>query len=286
MKKTSTTRLYIFADDSMMGRQVGREGNMKGTAYIARELKRLGLQPGGDKGTYFQNLPAAINQFTAGKLSVDGAALKFNTDFTATPGAIAPKPIGTAQVVFGGVQGDTVNTITADHANGKFVVLLPGAANFGRGGRGGGGRGGNTPQRPNPLAGAAAVAVVNLDNLSPAAIVAINTPDRATVNINRGNAPAQPPQPTPANLRLTSAAAAKLFGGKAVNTLTAGAAGGTVTGELTYTSTPKGDWARNVVAIVPGSDARLKGQYVAIGAHNDHVGFNQGPVDHDSLLLR
>src|SRR5258705_10183719 len=36
------TRLYQFADDSMMGRQVGRPGNYKGTAMIAAEVKRLG----------------------------------------------------------------------------------------------------------------------------------------------------------------------------------------------------------------------------------------------------
>ena len=41
--------------------------------------------------------------------------------------------------------------------------------------------------------------------------------------------------------------------------------------------------ARNVVAILPGSDPKLKGEYVAIGAHNDHIGFNHAPVDHDSL---
>jgi hypothetical protein len=41
--------------------------------------------------------------------------------------------------------------------------------------------------------------------------------------------------------------------------------------------------ARNVVAILPGSDPVLKGEYVAIGAHNDHIGFNHEPVDHDSL---
>jgi hypothetical protein len=40
---------------------------------------------------------------------------------------------------------------------------------------------------------------------------------------------------------------------------------------------------RNVIAILPGSDPALKGQYVAIGAHNDHVGFNHQPVDHDSV---
>src|SRR3954469_8389604 len=54
------TRLYIFADDSMQGRQFGRIGNMKGTNYIASELKRLGVKPMGDNGTYFQNLQITV----------------------------------------------------------------------------------------------------------------------------------------------------------------------------------------------------------------------------------
>jgi len=37
-----------------------------------------------------------------------------------------------------------------------------------------------------------------------------------------------------------------------------------------------------VVAVIPGSDPVLKHQYVAIGGHNDHVGFNT-PVDKDSI---
>jgi len=41
--------------------------------------------------------------------------------------------------------------------------------------------------------------------------------------------------------------------------------------------------ARNVVAIVRGSDPALRGEYVSITAHNDHIGFNHRPVDHDSL---
>ena len=39
----------------------------------------------------------------------------------------------------------------------------------------------------------------------------------------------------------------------------------------------------NVIGIVRGSDPELRNQYVAIGAHSDHVGFNQNPVPHDSL---
>ena len=42
------------------------------------------------------------------------------------------------------------------------------------------------------------------------------------------------------------------------------------------------EFGRNVVAIIPGSDPVLKHQYVAIGAHNDHVGFAP-PVDKDSI---
>jgi len=51
------TRLYIFADDSMQGREAGTIGNVKGTDYIAGEVKRLGLIPAGDSGGYFQTLP-------------------------------------------------------------------------------------------------------------------------------------------------------------------------------------------------------------------------------------
>src|SRR5581483_10246718 len=51
------TRLYQFSDDSMQGRRIGEPGNFKGTDYIAREFKRMGLKPGGDNGTYFQVMP-------------------------------------------------------------------------------------------------------------------------------------------------------------------------------------------------------------------------------------
>ncbi|HEY0929494.1 MAG TPA: M28 family peptidase, partial [Gemmatimonas sp.] len=43
--------------------------------------------------------------------------------------------------------------------------------------------------------------------------------------------------------------------------------------------------ARNVVALLPGSDAKLKNQYVAVGAHSDHVGVAPRALDHDSILV-
>ncbi|MBM4184240.1 MAG: M28 family peptidase [Gemmatimonadetes bacterium] len=41
--------------------------------------------------------------------------------------------------------------------------------------------------------------------------------------------------------------------------------------------------ARNVIAILPGSDPALRGQYVLVGAHNDHEGLLEQAIDHDAL---
>src|SRR5207302_6660614 len=40
--------------------------------------------------------------------------------------------------------------------------------------------------------------------------------------------------------------------------------------------------ARNVIAVLPGGDPRLSGEFVSISAHHDHVGYTGRPVDHDS----
>jgi len=295
-------RLYQFADDSMQGRQIGRIGNKKGTDYIAAELKRLKVVPAGDNGTYFQVMPYHFRSFTNhSRFTVDGNPLAWETDWVPVPGPRAPRPISAVQVIFGGTLGDTTRQITAAQANGKFVVLLPAppsAAPTGppRGGRGGFGN------FVNPLArfsGAVAVATINLDTLTPAQRAQINQPIVATGSAGGrgfGGPPgAQAVQPDSltilkaqfnqlapqANIRLTRAAAAALFGKRPVESLSIGMTGGSVTASLDYVELPS-DYARNVVGIVPGSDPVLKNQYVAIGGHNDHVGM-RAPVDKDSL---
>jgi hypothetical protein len=301
-------RLYQFADDSMQGRQVGRLGNYKGTAMIAAEAKRLGLLPAGDNGTYFQVLPFHTKRFTNhSRLTVEGNPFTWEQEWVAVPGTRAPRGIDTAQVIFGGTEGDTTTQITAAQATGKFVVVLPappaaGRGRAGRGGGGGGGRGGfGAPA--SRFANAVAVAVVNLDSLNAAARAAINIPTVATQSAppatggrgGRGGRGAQGPPPDTvttlnqlvgqlmpqANIRVTRAAAAKLFG-RPIDGLQPGATGGRVTASLDFVELPS-DWARNVVAIIPGSDPVLKHEYVAIGAHNDHIGMTAAPVDHDSL---
>ena len=59
-----TTRVYLFADDSMAGRLLDSRGNQMGVEYIARELARLGLTPAGDAGGFFQQVPLAYRTLT------------------------------------------------------------------------------------------------------------------------------------------------------------------------------------------------------------------------------
>jgi hypothetical protein len=292
-------RLYQFADDSMLGRQVGWLGNKKGTDYIAAEMKRLGLLPGGDNGTYFQVLPYHIRKFTDhSRLTVDGNPLQWNTDFVAVPGARAPRAIANAEVVFGGRLGDESTQISAAAAAGKVVVLLPpeGGARVSQG-QGFALRPGAAPA-PSRFADAAAVATVDLDALTMAQRVAINQPRTATQSGGgrggRGGGASTEPvdslallkqqlaamQPAAA-LRITKAAAARLFKDVNIDALAPGAKGGTVNASLDFVELPS-EWARNVVAILPGSDTKLRQQYVAVGAHNDHVGFAT-PADKDSV---
>ena len=295
-------RLYQFSDDSMQGRQVGRIGNMKGTNYIASEVKRLGLVPAGDNGTFFQVLPYHLHSFTNhSRLTVNGNPLAWQQDWVAVPGARAPRAISSVDVIFGGTTGDTLSQISASQANGKFVVLLPAPPSAPPAGGRGGGRGAFAGG-PNRFAGAAAVATIDLDALTPAQRAALNVPTVATQSAasgrggrgGRGGAAAQAPPDSlailhaqiealapAATIRLTKAAAAELFGRSSLEGLTAGMAGGSVNASLDFIETPS-EWARNVVAVIPGSDPVLKHEYVAIGAHNDHIGMST-PVDKDSL---
>src|SRR5438876_498994 len=76
------TRTYIIADDSMEGRDTGRRGGLRSATYIASELKRLGVEPAGDNGTYFQAIPwISRAPDTNAVLRAGDASFKVNTDF-------------------------------------------------------------------------------------------------------------------------------------------------------------------------------------------------------------
>jgi len=263
------TRLYLYADDSMMGRLAGSEYNLKATAYIASEVKRMGLQPAGDSGGYFQNVPLVKRQLDASSgLSVDGRALRPWDDFVPRDPGSATRNFDGAQVVYAGVLGDSTQ-LTSEQAAGKFIVI-------------GVRRGGNLPPAAQVNRGAllakyrtaAGIAVEALETFPPQAVDFFRRPQTIMRDA--------PPDTTSLPVYIyVNADGARTLLGASIDSLRAGAVGKTLHGSVSFVEVAAP--ARNVVAILPGSDPKLKGQYVAIGAHNDHVGFDQTPVDHDSI---
>jgi hypothetical protein len=133
------TRTYIIADDSMEGRETGKRGGLRSASYIASELKRLGLEPAGDNGAYFQAIPwVTRSPDSTSSLTVGGASLTWSMDFIVMPKlgfalALGGQPFGAgfdgadAPTIYGGRIGDS--TIAPADARGKVVVFAPAATN-------------------------------------------------------------------------------------------------------------------------------------------------------------
>jgi hypothetical protein len=259
------TRLYLYSDDSMMGRLAGTEYNLKATAYIAAEVKRMGLQPAGDSGGFFQNVPLVKRQLDPNaSVSIDGTALRAWDDFIPRDPGRATRSFDGAPVVYAGALGDST-LLTADQAAGKFLVIR--APSFQHVNRG---------ALLSRYRTAAGIAVTGVESFPPQAIAFFRQPQTI---LKQGE-----PQTDTVSLPVymyVSAAAARALLGTALDSVKLGAPGKTVRGSVSFIEVPAP--ARNVVAIMPGSDPKLRGEYVAIGAHNDHVGFDRDAVDHDSI---
>jgi hypothetical protein len=271
------SRLYTIADDSMMGRQAGHRGNTMATEYIAAEFRRMGLEPAGENGTYFQTIPLVVKGIEPGaSLSVGGQALALWDDVSPLPPVGGLFPFGpemraqNTPVVFGGTLGGEM--ITDAQAAGKFVVLLP---PMGDNGQPNGRWWPGYPTERFPNAVAVAVAATEI---SPPVI---RTYGQGMSSELQEPGAAQPRGP--GGLSITRAAAERLLGAP-LQGMRPGTAGQTVTGGFRFFSRPADSPARNVVAILRGSDASVNGQYVGISAHNDHEGFAGEAVDHDSAI--
>jgi len=264
------TRLYLIADDSMKGRRAGSEEHQKATAYIASELKRMGLAPAGDSGGYFQYIPLVLRHFAqSSTLTAGTATLRADSDFVPIVVRGTPRDIDGAQSIYGGVFTDSSTWITADQARGKLVVFSAGPAASG-------GRFYTIYIRPTSrFAGAAAVAIPMLESAPPDYLERATKPGLALAERSTG-----PESAAPLHLLISHSAARALLGGSP-DSLAPGTTGQTIHGSIKLVEEPRP--TRNVVAVLAGSDPSLRGEYVAIGAHSDHIGTRDVPLEHDSV---
>jgi hypothetical protein len=257
------TRLYIFADDSMMGRDAGTLGSVKATDYLAAEAKRIGLMPGGENGTYFQTLPLKQRRVDPMSTFIAGTAtLTFGSEWAISGNTTINK--ADLETVYGGVLGNAAAQISPEQAAGKLVLLRMPASQEAV----------SAVMSNSPLGPSTAAAIGIL--LPPQVQGLMGFVMRPGTTVDDGMAPAR--------LYVGANAVSKLFT-KSVDSLAIGDAGAKVSLNAIVDMKDSPFAARNVIGILPGSDKTLKSQYVAIGAHSDHVGMSRVAVDHDSVLV-
>lgn len=275
------SRVYVFADDSMQGREAGTAGHVRATEYIVRELTRLGLRPAGEGGTFYQNVPLVRSRLDlpAAVLRSSTRAFQGGADFQPVPGVFGLDfPLGanapSAPIVFGGRLGSPDAIKGADVA-GKIVVL-------------------QAPTGPNgqpafqiwadpfdaqlqSYRGAAGVLVASLD-ITPPQLSRLLSEE--TMQIKRD----PPASDKPPIVMVTRDVARQLIG-VSLDSARVGAEAGTGALVWGFRHDEPPAPSRNVVAMVQGSDPALRGQAIVISAHSDHDGINDEAVDHDSLRV-
>lgn len=263
------TRLESYAADSMRGRLTGTPDNVKATRFIAEELRKLGLRPMGDDGTFLQRVPLvrATLDTAASTITIAGHALRPYADYLPRNQGQRTRAFDGVPVVFAGVWGDTAHLLGGAAVRGKVVLLAV------------------PPNNPTVIklqaqavfAQAHAIVIANFDLLPPGLIAQISAAPLTLVSAPSATAPS--PDTLPAYMHITTAMAAQWLDVAALGDASSGREASAIRGLIRFRDTPTE--AYNVVAALAGSDPALRGEYVAIGAHNDHIGTGE-PQDRDS----
>jgi hypothetical protein len=262
------TRVYIFADDSMLGRLPGSLGEQRAVAYLEREARRLGLRPAAGSDGYRQAVPLVYRWVSErSSLSGGGASFELWKDFAPAPtprvpwASMSPRRFDATPVVFGGVYSDTSTWIAGDSAAGKAVLLVtkPGDGIA------------NTARFDRSLA----VIIDDLPSDPPGPVAAVR---RRQALLRRGPGGSMS---IPIRIRVTRDAAVRLLGGVRLDGLRPGTRGTELTGTIAFVDTLVSAW--NVVGVLPATARTGQPGYVALMAHHDAYGFNDSPLDHDSL---
>ncbi len=232
--------LSFIADDALQGRDTPSAGLDAAANFIAYNLKTWGAKPAGDNGTYFQNI--RLERATYDKAStqiVSGdTTLTLENDF----------------LVFGGsggkVSGQIVsitNKLPQYNVRGKIVVV-----------------GENLRSEYDALMKSGALAIIGGSNYSGDSWKSFVSGVRQYAGGFRMPSDASPAggPMVPPTISMSAEGYKKLAG------LADSKAQVTIVASKDYAMT------RNVVAIVPGADPKLKEEYVAFGCHYDHVGMN------------
>lgn len=291
--------MSTLSDDDLAGRRPGTEGYDSAAAYVAREARELGLEPGGVDGTYMQPIRFRRSSVTTGSegLSVDGEALRPGVDFVVSPEAGAEEIDITAPLVFAGfgIHGPDQgwDDLAGIDVSGRIVVLVSGTPDR---------LGslertvlGSTRDREAQLRARGARAAIRISSAQ------LDGPswDDAVARLRRprvGYLP--PPNATDGgesaglpSVTVSRSVAEAWFAaqGRDLDAVEASLRGGEpqsfdlgLEARITARFEHESFESANVVAVLPGSDPGLAEEYLVMTAHLDHLGVGTA-VDGDSI---
>ena len=121
--------IRFLADDALEGRGTGTRGEWVAAEFIAAQFRRMGLEPAGDSGTYFQAVEL-LGRTPSPALSVDGVPLRYPQDCVVAPVTDDSLARVAGELVFAGYGIVSPARGWDDYKDadvrGKIVVVLPG----------------------------------------------------------------------------------------------------------------------------------------------------------------
>ncbi|MEP6902086.1 MAG: M28 family peptidase, partial [Actinomycetota bacterium] len=293
--------LYYVASDEMGGRDTPSNGLDLTAKFIGTMLSRWGFKPAGDNGSFYQKIDLhrdVVNQAST-VATVNGQNLIYGTDFiaNASAGAMANAPL-----VFGGngwmIKSKNIEPLKDVDVRGKAVVIY--TDNFPRGATFqelfASGKQGEAWADPTTYAkqkGAIGLIVVATPNTEKNWEALRRQRERGNFVVDKLQEKTGEPFPTIYISRKTAENLLKnessdfnkiteVFGSTAPLPVFNFSTGNTAT--ITVITNTEKSATQNVVAVWEGSDAVLKNEYVAIGAHYDHIGTNPNARGDDKIF--
>jgi Zn-dependent M28 family amino/carboxypeptidase len=121
--------IRYLSDDALEGRGTGTRGALVAATFIAAQFRRMGLEPGGDSGTYLQAVEL-LGRTPSPHVSVDGVELQYPQDYVVAPVADDTITRVAGDVIFAGYGIVSTARGWDDYkgadVRGKVVVVLPG----------------------------------------------------------------------------------------------------------------------------------------------------------------
>jgi Zn-dependent M28 family amino/carboxypeptidase len=121
--------IKVLASDEFEGRAPSTKGGTMAAEYLANQLKTIGIEPAGENGTYFQEVPiieSIVNRNFA--LSVPGKVYRYYDDVVAFSGVERPQVQAQGDIVFVGhgivAPEQKWNDYEGANVKGKWVMIM------------------------------------------------------------------------------------------------------------------------------------------------------------------